>query len=651
MRRLLIANRGEIAARIARSAKALGIETVAVFSDPDEGAFHVRACDRAVRIGPAPASESYLNIEAILAAAKASGADAVHPGYGFLSENAGFARACAEAGLIFVGPPAEAIAAMGDKARAKAAMINSGVPTVPGWQGEDQSPETLAAEADRIGFPLLIKAAAGGGGRGMRAVDRAEDFADALSAAKREASSAFGDDAVLLEKRISPARHVEIQILADGHGNVVHLGERDCSAQRRRQKVIEEAPAPGLSPETRARMGADAVAAAKAVDYAGAGTVEFLLAPDGAHYFLEMNTRLQVEHPVTEMVTGLDLVDWQLRIARGEPVDFSQEDVRFDGHAVEARLYAEDPHEGFAPRSGPVLNFDISDPAPGVRIDAGVETGDAISPHYDPMVAKIIVHAPTRAQTLDRLNAALVRHPLLGPGTNRGFLIDLLSSPEFEAGALDVDALDRWREAGEGPFAARKASFEALALAALLECAPAPGALRSASVSRFDLPLTADGEPVALAVEQTGTGTIGVTLDGHTADLRLISQNGPRVRWVLDDVERTAFAVKSSEGWHVALEGRDVLVAEPSPWRDGAGDDPSIVTTPVTGLLAVVHAQPGDRVKAGDLLGVMEAMKMEMRLTAAADGTISSVSAAEGAQVSGGAVLFTLELDGSGGDA
>lgn len=641
---LLVANRGEIAVRVMRTAKAMGLTTVAVYSDADERALHVRSADRAVRIGPAPAAQSYLKIEAILEAAKATGADAIHPGYGFLSENAAFARAVEEAGLVFVGPPAAAIEAMGDKARAKAKMIEAGVPVVPGWQGGDQSPDNLKAEADRIGYPLLVKAAAGGGGRGMRTVRRGEDFQTELEAARREAKSAFGDETVLLERLIERGRHVEIQVFADAHGNTVHLGERDCSAQRRRQKVIEEAPSPAVDGKLRERMGADAVAAAKAVGYRGAGTVEFLLDADGSYYFLEMNTRLQVEHPVTELVTGTDLVEWQLRVAAGEALPVTQEEIGLCGHAVEVRLYAEDPMAGFAPQSGPVLHFDPAPKTEGLRIDSGIGSGDSVTPFYDPMVAKLVARGATRAEAIAKLKRGLEDHPLLGLVTNRSFLIDLLDSDEFARGEITTADLDAWMEAGSGPFAAKDTPFEPFALGALLLAASREGALRSGSVDRFDLPLEAGGEARTLRITQAGPGRLQIEAGGDKADIALVAREGAQVRYALDGVVKTAALACAADGLHLAIGARTFLVREPSPWGPDAGADPSTVTAPVSGAVVKVNARPGQAVKAGDVLAVMEAMKMEMRLTAQADGTVSAVHAIEGSQATSGSVLIELDL-------
>lgn len=641
---LMIANRGEIAVRVMRTARAMGLTTVAVYSDADETALHVRTADRAVRIGPAPASESYLKIEAIIEAAKASGADAVHPGYGFLSENADFARAVEEAGLIFVGPPASAIEAMGDKARAKAKMIEAGVPVVPGWQGEDQSPGNLKAEAEKIGYPLLIKASAGGGGRGMRTVHASKDFEAELEAAKREAKSAFGDDTVLLEKLIERGRHVEIQVFADAAGNTVHLGERDCSVQRRRQKVIEEAPSPAVGETLRVKMGADAVAAAKAVGYRGAGTVEFLLDADGSYFFLEMNTRLQVEHPVTEHVTGTDLVEWQLRVASGEDLPLTQEQIALCGHAIEVRLYAEDPMAGFAPQSGPVLHFDARPHAAGLRIDSGIETGDTVTPFYDPMVAKLIGYGATRDEAIAKLVRGLEDHPLLGPTTNRTFLIDLLSSEAFRAGDIATADLDAWMEAGAGPFEEKALPDAPFALGALLLAASGKDALRSGSVDRFDLPLEVDGETRTLRVTQAGPDRLELSGDELRADAALIARDGAQVRYALNGTLGNAVAARVAGGLHLAIGARTFLVREPSPWGPDAEADPSKITAPVSGAVVKVSAEPGQSVKTGDVLAVMEAMKMEMRLTAQADGVVAAVNTREGSQATSGSVLIELDL-------
>jgi len=643
IRSVLVANRGEIAVRVLREARAHGLRAIAVYSDPDAHALHVREADEAVHIGPAPAGESYLSIPAILDAARRTGADAVHPGYGFLSENAGFARAVIEAGIVWIGPPPEAITAMGDKARAKALMIEAGVPTVPGWQGEDQSTDSLKAEAGRVGYPLLIKASAGGGGRGMREARSPKDFEAALASARREARSAFGDDAVLLEKLIEHGRHVEIQVFADSHGGVIHLGERDCSAQRRRQKVIEEAPSPAVDADLRARMGADAVRVARAVNYLGAGTVEFLLDSEGNYYFLEMNTRLQVEHPVTEMITGLNLVALQFDIAAGAPLPLTQEDVVFEGAAVEARLYAEDPLDGFAPQSGQVLAFDVE--AAGVRIDTGFEAGDEVGTAYDPMLAKVIALGEDRDAAINRLVAGLKAAPLLGVRTNRDFLIRLLESDGFQAGAVTTGDLDQWAEEASGPFEPEPVHIEAAALASALFAAAPDGVVRSGSVRAFDLVLDVDNAALAARVEQTGPYSVRVQTGEAEHDVVLHDVAAGELRFSLDGVMRRAgFAEDSGMIW-LAIDQRIVHVRETSPWGAGAHADPSRVTAPVAGAVAAVHVKPGDQVEAGQVLAVMEAMKMEMRLVAQAPGVIRAVHAAPGSQAPGGFVLIELDVE------
>lgn len=646
IRSVLVANRGEIAVRVLRHAKAHQMRAIAVYSDADALAMHVREADMAVRIGPAPAAESYLDSAAILAAAKATGADAIHPGYGFLSENAAFARAVIEAGLIWIGPPPDAIEAMGDKARAKALMIEAGVPTVPGWQGEDQSDENLARQAETIGYPLLIKAVAGGGGRGMRAVHSAAEFAEALASARREAKSAFGDDAVLLEKLVETARHVEVQVFGDQHGAIIHLGERDCSAQRRRQKVVEEAPSPAVNAELRAAMGADAVRAAKAVNYVGAGTVEFLLDASGRYYFLEMNTRLQVEHPVTEMVNGVDLVEWQFLVAQGFALPFGQDMIDLNGHAIEVRLYAEDPLDGFRPQSGDIAWFEPEGAGREVRIDTGFVTGDAISTAYDAMAAKIIAWAPNRAEAIDILLAGLAKAPLLGVKTNRDLLIRLIDSEAFRAGAVTISDLDEWAGAGTGPFAPADVPAEAVLVTTLLLAGHGEGVIRSGSVTRFALPLDVDGTRVEPMVEQAGPGALTVMMGDIRHDISLLDRDGPRLRYRLDGVDRRCLALQDADGAvHVALNNRIAVVREPALLAGASAADPSRVTAPVSGAVVVVHVKPGDAVKAGDVLAVMEAMKMEMRLTAAADGVIAAVHTAPGQQAAGGALLIELEIE------
>lgn len=646
---VLVANRGEIAVRVLNEARDSGRKAIAVYSEADAKALHVREADISVCLGPALASESYLKIEAVLAAAKTTGAEAIHPGYGFLSENAAFARAVIEAGLVWIGPPPEAIEAMGDKARAKDLMIQAGVPTLPGWQGEDQSDANLQAEAGKVGYPLLIKAVAGGGGRGMRIVRSASEFAEALSSARREAKSAFGDDAVLIEKFVERGRHVEIQVFADSQGNAIHLGERDCSAQRRRQKVIEEAPSLAVNPELREKMGADAVAAAKAVGYVGAGTVEFLLDDSGDYYFLEMNTRLQVEHPVTEEVTGTNLVQWQFEIASGAPLPLSQSDVTIEGWAIEARLYAEDPYNGFAPQSGLILAYDGAVSSAGGRVDAGVETGDAIGTDYDPMVSKVIGTGASRDEAIASLRAALKSDPLLGVTTNRDFLLALVDGEAFRTGAICTADLDLWSEEASGPFAKPGSDQNAIALAAALMTAAPAGVIRSGSVNRFDLPLIVNGEAATVRVEQTGPDAGAVMFEGEDAprQVQILDEDGPgEIAFRLDGVDQRAHVARGEDGTlHIALGDQISVVAEASPWGADAGSDPSKITAPVSGAVVAVNVKPGDQVKAGDVLVVMEAMKMEMRLSAEADGEIAVVNAQAGAQAANGAVLIELTLN------
>ncbi len=625
--KILVANRGEIACRVMRTARRLGWRTVAVFSDADAAAPHVLQADEAVRIGEAPAAASYLSIEALLAAAKASGADAVHPGYGFLSERADFAEACAAAGLVFIGPPPDAIRAMGDKAGAKRRMQAAGVPCAPGYLGEDQSDDRLVAEADTLGLPLLVKAVAGGGGRGMRLVRRAGELVEALAGARREAQSAFGDGTLMLERLIENGRHIEIQVFADAHGHALHLGERDCTAQRRRQKVIEEAPSPIVGPAMRAAMGRDAVAAALAVGYRGAGTVEFIVDAEGRHFFLEMNTRLQVEHPVTECITGLDLVEWQLRVAAGEPLPLQQEEIRFEGHAIEARLYAEDPYDGWKPQTGRIAGWRPE--RSSIRIDHGIAESGEVTPYYDAMVAKFIAHGRDRADAVRRLRRALEDAPLLGVANNGRFLRDLLGHPQFVASQMTTTRLDEWAAAGD-PLLQRPAPpDEAWALAAALR-AQGDGR-RPASVSGFDLTLQCQGERRTLRAPPEG--------------LRLLAQDGDEVRYESAGVRRRALAVDDGHTLHLALEGAVFAFTEPSPFpaRDNTAD-PRRARAPVAGVVAHVAVAAGDTVTAGQPLVCVEAMKMEMWLHAQAAGTVRAVNVATKDPVRAGAVLVELEI-------
>jgi geranyl-CoA carboxylase alpha subunit len=625
-RKLLIANRGEIACRVIRTARRLGYRTVAVYSQADAGALHVQQADEAVAIGGAAPAESYLNIPALLQAAQRTGADAVHPGYGFLSERADFAEACAAAGLVFVGPPAEAIRAMGDKAGAKRRMQAVGVPCARGYLGEDQSDQTLAEQAALLGTPLLVKAVAGGGGRGMRLVRDLAELPAALAGARREALGAFGDDRLMLERLVDQARHIEIQVFADAHGHVVHLGERDCTAQRRRQKVIEESPALTLSPQARQAMARDAVAAARAVGYRGAGTVEFIVDAAGQHHFLEMNTRLQVEHPVTECVTGLDLVEWQLRVAAGEPLPLTQEQIRFSGHAIEVRLVAEDPCDGWKPQTGRTLAWQPDEA--GVRVDHGLQAHDEVTPWYDAMVAKFIAHGQDREDAIRRLMLALARSPLLGVQNNGGFLRRLLDSPDFRAHRLVTTSLDEWAKQGHALVQRPAVPEAAWRIAAALR---APPAWRPASLQQFDLRLACHGEqrslrapPDGVVVHHWAQGRASISVDG---------------------VLQAVHALQDGSTLHLALEGDAFVFTEPTPWPTAdAKADASRARAGVAGVVAQLAVQVGDRVDAGQPLVCVEAMKMEMWLHAAAPGTVRAVNVRLKDSVAAGAVLVELEL-------
>jgi len=648
IRKLLIANRGEIACRVIRTARRMGIATVAVHNDADVDAPHVGIADEAVRIGGNLPSQSYLNGEAIIDAARRTQADAVHPGYGFLSEDSQFAAACLEAGLVFVGPTPAAIHAMGDKARAKAIMEKAGVPIVPGYAGEDQSQERLASEAGRIGYPLLIKAAAGGGGRGMRKVETPEDLAAALESAAREAKSAFGDATVLLEKLVVDGRHVEIQVFADSHSSCIHLGERDCSTQRRHQKVIEEAPSPFIDAWLRAMMGADAVRAALAVGYRGAGTIEFIVGADQSYYFLEMNTRLQVEHPVTEMVTGFDLVEWQLRIAAGEALPIGQDDVVFRGHAIEARLYAEDPYAGFQPQTGRIVHWrpERIEQRDGIRIDNGVAEGGTVTPFYDPMLAKFIAHGHDRAEAIARLRHALRQSPLTGLKTNRTFLIDLLGSPEFEAGAVTTGLLDRWVAEEAAIVTIPLAAAEDFALAAaILALAPGGDWFRSTGVAECPITLLCGADQRNMTVRFERGMLASVSVDGIAVVLDMLHTALPEARYSIGGIARTAFALVDGNYLWLDIDGRTFQFAEPDPLAaKPVAADPSRVVSPVSGLVRSVAVAIGDRVVAGQALAIVEAMKMETTLSAKVAGTIRMIHATVGEQARQGDLLVELEV-------
>jgi 3-methylcrotonyl-CoA carboxylase alpha subunit len=653
---LLIANRGEIACRIIRTARRMGLRSIAVFSDADETAQHVQMADEAIHIGAAPARESYLNIPAIIAAAKRTGADAIHPGYGFLSENPAFAEACAAAGIIFVGPSAAAMRAMGSKGSAKALMEKAGVPLLPGYHGIEQDAAFLADEAERIGFPLIIKAVAGGGGRGMRVVRAAADFADALRAAQQEGASAFADDRVLIERYLERPRHIEVQVFGDSHGNAVYLFERDCSAQRRHQKVIEEAPAPGISVEMREAMGAAAVAAAKAVQYQGAGTVEFI-AQDGGFYFLEMNTRLQVEHPVTEAITGFDLVEWQLRVAAGEVLPARQEDIRAQGHAMELRVYAEDPARDFAPSIGVLQVFRLSDQ--GLRIDSGFVAGDRISIHYDAMVAKIIAYAPSRAEAIVRLRAGLAQSEIIGVAHNLDMLNRILAHPDFAAGGIDTGFIARHAEALLTPKlqpSPQVLALAALGVLALEEAAARANATQSADPhspwhatdhwwvntrpSRvFDFHL--EGEVHAISLTPAGDGWRIVTGSKEITARHAKLEDG-RLHALLDgmrlsaSIHRAAEAISlrhSGQGWHFRLPDPITRAGE-----EEGGDDRLLA--PLPGQVTQLMASEGQEVARGDVLMVLEAMKTVFRLTAPRAGRIETISCRVGETVREGQILI-----------
>ncbi|WP_180682219.1 acetyl-CoA carboxylase biotin carboxylase subunit [Tepidicella baoligensis] len=688
-KKILIANRGEIACRVAATARRLGVKTVAVYSDADARAKHVAACDEAVHIGGSAPKDSYLRWQAILDAAKTTGAEAIHPGYGFLSENEDFARACVAAGLVFIGPPASAISAMGLKAESKRLMEQAQVPLVPGYHGANQDPALLQAEADRIGYPVLIKASAGGGGKGMRAVEKAEDFLVALESCKREAINSFGDDAVLIEKYVQRPRHIEIQVFGDTHGHCVYLFERDCSVQRRHQKVLEEAPAPGMTPELRARMGEAAVAAARAVNYVGAGTVEFIVEQPGGYdhpeqmkfYFMEMNTRLQVEHPVTEAITGLDLVEWQLRVAAGEPLPLRQEDLRMHGHAIEARLCAENPDNQFLPATGTLDVY--RKPAHtsfvratderltgGVRVDDGVREGDTISPFYDSMVAKLIVHGDTREQALARLDEALAQTHIVGLATNVQFLRHVVRSPSFAQAKLDTALIQREQallfnqQPVSLPLAVAAAVAETLVQERATEGADPfskTDGWRSHGVfqRRFafedgdaHVPATLaylhDGALRLTVGEGTGA-TTGLLSFAPCAEAEAVAV-GHGGAWRLD----VTFAGESTRAT-VYMQGERAHVFTPRGARTlvevdllaHAGDtaaEGGRLTAPMPGKVVSFAVKAGDAVKKGQPLAVMEAMKMEHTIAAPADGTVTELLYAPGDQVAEGAELLKLSV-------
>ena len=632
--KILIANRGEIACRIMETARSMGIATVAVYSDADGGARHVALADEAHNIGPAPPLQSYLRGDAIIEVAKACGAQAIHPGYGFLAENAGFARACAEGGVSFIGPSPETIEAMGDKTRAKALVEKAGVPVIAGYGG-DQDEGAMTRAARDMGFPVLIKPVAGGGGKGMRLIEAADDFSDGLQGARREARSSFGDDRLLLEKFLSSPRHIEVQVFGDGQGNLVHLFDRDCSIQRRHQKIIEEAPATGLSDETRNALTDAACAAARAVDYHGAGTVEFLLDGDGAFYFLEMNTRLQVEHPVTEMITGVDLVEWQLRIAAGEPLPLVQDDITARGHAIEARLCAEDPARDFLPSTGMVYRFRAGPKHADTRLDSGLREGDAVSPHYDPMIAKLVVRGADRGQAIDRMGKLLAEVQIAGVASNAAFLAAIMRHPEFSRGALDTGFVGRELETLAPPPV--PAPDRALAIAAGHCMASRASAPPWGRVDGWRLNLPARHDLVFLdgGVERRVTlFRDRIEVDGRTHD-RLLAEGEAAVR----EGEVTVFL----DGASYRLRVRGLLSRAADETAPGGH-----LTTPMPGRVVAVTVEAGARVTRGQTLMVIEAMKMEHGIAAPADGVVERVNYDVGDSVEEGVEVIVLSADTEG---
>jgi 3-methylcrotonyl-CoA carboxylase alpha subunit len=671
-RKVLIANRGEIACRVIRTCRRLGIATVAVYSDADANALHVELADEAVHLGPAPARESYLRGDAVLEAATRTGAEAIHPGYGFLSENAEFAKACEAAGVVFIGPPASAIAAMGSKSAAKQIMEAAGVPLIPGYHGDDQAAATLRGAADAMGYPVLLKATAGGGGKGMRVVESGDAFDDALAAAKREAAASFGDERMLVEKYLGRPRHVELQVFCDGHGGAVYLAERDCSVQRRHQKVLEEAPAPGVDAALRARMGEAAVDAAKAIDYRGAGTVEFLLDEDGQFYFMEMNTRLQVEHPVTEMITGQDLVEWQLRVAAGQPLPLSQDEIVIRGHAIEARVYAEDAEQDFLPATGRLTYHAPPPEDRHVRVDSGVRSGDEISMHYDPMIAKLVVWDENRDRALDRLAGALRAYRTAGTVTNLGFLFNLATTEAFREAQLDTGFIERQRESifreAPGTVARDVAAFAAALACLQAEATGAPagdphspwaavGGWRMNAVHRQQLTLHCHGGDHEVSLEHLGAGEYRVGL----ADTEIPVGTGRasynrnddtlELDLTLDGHRQRALLVEASPGWTLFFSDRACAFHAIAPDTGEGGGVGALagLTAPMNGRVIALLAEPGAQVAAGTPLMILEAMKMEHTVKAPVAGTVDAFRFTAGDLVDGGAALvdFTPAEDGS----
>ena len=662
--KILIANRGEIACRVIKTARRMGIRTVAVYSEADAGARHVRLADEAVCIGPAAVRESYLVIDKIIDAAQATGAQAIHPGYGFLSENEDFAEACVASGIVFIGPPVSAIRAMGLKSESKKLMERAGVPLTPGYHGDNQEAAFLRAQADAIGYPVLIKASAGGGGKGMRAVWKGEEFVAALASCQREAASSFGDDHVLIEKYLQRPRHIEIQVFGDTHGHCVYLFERDCSVQRRHQKVLEEAPAPGMTPDRRAAMGRAAVDAARTVGYVGAGTVEFIVDQSGTFYFMEMNTRLQVEHPVTEMITGLDLVEWQLKMAAGEPLPLFQEQLSIRGHALEARIYAEDAAKGFLPATGRLTHLAPPVETLNVRVDTGVEQGDEITPHYDPMIAKLIVWDENRDRALARMLQALADYRIVGVTSNVGFLARLVACPSFARADLDTGLIEREHDflfPAAGDAAPPRDAWLLAALAELLRDrnygrvhAAASGdphspwhvrdGWRANGAARREILLRADCCEKRVAASYQAGG-FRLELEGHVALAAGALQADGTLRADLDGRRLTVTVVAAGEKRHVFFDGMSVIFAAIDPLfhaGEGGGAEGGL-TAPMPGKVIALLTEPGAKVDKGTPLIVLEAMKMEHTLVAPAAGTVKAFCYAVGEQVADGAELLEFE--------
>ncbi|WP_169567379.1 acetyl/propionyl/methylcrotonyl-CoA carboxylase subunit alpha [Sneathiella limimaris] len=647
--KILIANRGEIACRVIKTAHAMGYETVAVYSDPDRGARHVKMATEAIHIGPAAAAESYLNIESIIAAAKKAGADAVHPGYGFLSENADFAARCEKEGLTFIGPPKDAIHLMGNKAEAKRRMIHAKVPCVPGYEDKDQSDDQFVSAAERIGYPVMVKAAAGGGGRGMRLVTSGDQLKKALETARSEAKNAFGSNELILEKAVVEPRHIEIQILADAHGNCIHLGERDCSIQRRHQKVIEEAPSPAVSETLRTKMGEAAVSAAKAIHYSGAGTVEFLLSQDGEFYFLEMNTRLQVEHPVTELVTGFDLVEWQIRIARGEPLPVTQQEVQLKGHAIEARLYAEDPSKNFLPRVGKVHLWQPAK-GEGLRCDHGLETGFEITPHYDPMVAKVIAYGSSREDARRRLMKALKETLDLGLTTNRQFLVDCLDHENFASGKATTGFIENFfpKKALKTRAPSMAETCAAVALQYHLQAyktGRSTDGWDSSSAGEQLLILEFDGKPNEALIRNSGDRSYQITLQDQTTSLQLLDISENRFRFDYDGhIQSGVFVIADTQAYFGF--GTSKLTVEDITHQVSRSDDgemDSKIMSPMNGRVLKVMVKAGEAVTKGQSLFILEAMKMEHDITAKSEGVIEKLLVSPDQQVASKALLAEIK--------